>query len=73
MRMKEESEKPGLKFNIQKTKITASGPIASWQIKVEELKTVTDFISWPPKSLWTVTIAMKLKDTYSLKGKLWQT
>ena len=51
MRMKEESEKPGLKFNIQKTKITASGPIASWQIKVEELKTVTDFISWPPKSL----------------------
>ena len=67
MTVKEESEKVGLKFNIQKTKIMASGPITSWQIDGE---TVTDFISAAPKSLWMVTAAMKLKDAYSLEGKL---
>ena len=67
MTVKEESEKVGLKFNIQKTKIMASGPITSWQIDGE---TVTDFISVAPKSLWMVTAAMKLKDAYSLEGKL---
>ena len=66
MRVKEESEKAGFKLNIQKTKIMASGPITSWQIDGE---TVTEFISWAPKSLWTVTTAKKLKDTYSLEGK----
>ena len=65
--MKEESEKVGLKLNIQKTKITASGPITSWQTDGEE---VTDFIFWAPKSLQMVTIAMKLKDTCSLEEKL---
>ena len=71
MKMKEESEKAGLKLNIQKTKITASGPITSWQIDGETMKTVTDFIFWgAPKSLWTVTAAMKLKDTCSLEEKL---
>ena len=71
MIMKEESEKAGLKLNIQKTKITASGPITSWQIDGETMKTVTDFIFWgAPKSLWTVTAAMKLKDTCSLEEKL---
>ena len=66
----EESEKAGLKLNIQKTKIMASGPITSWQIHG---KTVTDFILGAPKSLQMVTVAMKLKDTYSLEEKLWPT
>ena len=70
MKVKEESEKAGLKLNIQKTKIMASGPITSWQIDEETMETVTDFISWPPKSLQMVTAAMKLKDAYSLEGKL---
>ena len=65
--MKEESEKVGLKLNIQKTKIMASGPITSWQIDEETL------FSGAPKSLQMVTLAMKLKDAYSLKGKLWPT
>ena len=67
MKVKEESEKVGLKFNIQKTKIMASGPITSWQIDGE---TVADFILWAPKSLQMVTAAMKLKDACSLEGKL---
>ena len=67
MRVKEESEKVGLKLNIQKTKIMASGPIASWEIDGE---TVTDFIFWAPKSLQMVTAAMQLKDACSLEGKL---
>ena len=70
MKMKEESEKVGFKLNIQKTKIMASGPIISWQIDGETMETVTDFIFWAPKSLQTVTTAMKLKDTYSLEEKL---
>ena len=70
MKVKEESEKVGLKLNIQKTKIMASGPITLWQIDVE---TVADFIFWAPKSLQMVTAAMKLKDTYSLEEKLWPT
>ena len=69
--MKEESEKVGLKLNIQKTKITASGPITSWEIDGETVETVSDFIFWAPKSLKMVTAAMKLKDAYSLEGKLW--
>ena len=74
MKVKEESEKVGLKLNIQKTKIMASGPITSWQIDGETVETVTDFIfSWAPKSLQMVTAAMKLKDAYSLEGKLWPT
>ena len=68
--MKEESEKVGLKLNIQKTKIMASGPITSWEIDGETMETVTDFISWAPKSLQMVIAAMKLKDTYSLEEKL---
>ena len=68
--MKEESEKAGLKLNIQKTKIMASGPITSWQIDGE---TVSDFIFWAPKSLQVVNADMKLKDSYSLEGKLWPT
>ena len=67
MRVKEESEKTDLKLNIQKIKITVSGPITSWQIDGE---TVADFIFWAPKSLQMVTAAMKLKDACSLKGKL---
>ena len=67
MKVKEESEKVGLKLNIQKTKIMASGPITSWQIDGE---TVTDFIFWVPKSLQMVTEAMKLKDASSLEEKL---
>ena len=67
MKVKEESEKVGVKLNIQKTKIMASGPITSWEIDGE---TVSDFIFWAPKSLQMVTAAMKLKDTYSLEGKL---
>ena len=70
MKVKEESEKVGLKLNIQKTKIMASGPITSWQIDGEATETVRDFIFLGPKSLQMVTAAMKLKDAYSLKGKL---
>ena len=70
MRVKEESEKVGLKLNIQKTKIMASGPITSWQIDGEMVKTVADLIFLAPKSLQMVTAAMKLKDAYSLAGKL---
>ena len=70
MKVKEESEKVGLKLNIQKTKIIASGPITSWQIDGEIMETVTDFIFWAPKSLQMVTAAMKLKDAYSSEGKL---
>ena len=65
-----ESEKAGLKLNIQKTKIMASGPITSWQIDGETIETVADFIFWAPKSLQMVTAAMKLKDAYSLEEKL---
>ena len=70
MKVKEETEKVGLKLNIQKTKIMASGPITSWEIDGEPVETVSDFIFWSPKSLQMVTAAMKLKDTYSLEGKL---
>ena len=70
MKVKEESEKVGLKLNIQKTKIMASDPITSWEIDGETVETVADFIFWPPKSLQMVIAAMKLKDTYSLEGKL---
>ena len=70
MRVKEEREKVGLKLNIQKTKIMASGPITSWQRDRETMEIVTDFILGAPKSLQMVTAAMKLKDTYSLEGKL---
>ena len=70
MRVKEESEKVGLKLNIQKTKIMASGHITSWQIDGETVESVADFIFWAPKSLWMVTAAMKLKEVYSLEGKL---
>ena len=66
----EESEKVGLKLNIQKIKIMASGPITPRQIDGETMETVTDFIYWTPKSLQMVTAAMKLKDAYSLEGKL---
>ena len=70
MKVKEESEKVGLRLNIQKTKIMASGPIISWEIDEETVETVSDFIFRAPKSLHMVTAAMKLKDTYSLEGKL---
>ena len=70
MKVKEESEKVGLKFNIQETKIMASGPITSWQIDGETVETVADSIFGAPKSLQMVIAAMKLKDTYSLEGKL---
>ena len=70
MKVKVESEKVDLKFNIQKTKIMASGPITSWQLDGETVETVSDFIFWAPKSLQMVIAAMKLKDTYSLEGKL---
>ena len=70
MKLREESEKVGLKLNIQKTKIMASGPITSWQMDGETMETLTDFIFWAPKSLQLVTAAMKLKDTCSLKEKL---
>ena len=73
MKVKEESEKVGLKLNIQKTKIMVSGPITSWQIDGETMETGTDFISWVPKSLQMVTAAMKLKDACSLEEKLWPT
>ena len=70
MKVKEESEKVGLKLNIQKTKIMASGPITSWEIDGETVETVSDLFWGAPKSLQMVTAAMKLKDTYSLEGKL---
>ena len=70
MKVKEESEKVGLKLNIQKTKIMASGPITSWQIDGERVEAVSDFILGSPKSLQMVIAAMKLKDSYSLEGKL---
>ena len=71
MKVKEESEKVGLKLNIQKTKIMASGPITSWEIDGETVETLSDFIlGGAPKSLQLVTAAMKLKDAYSLEGKL---
>ena len=73
MKVKEESEKVGLKLNIQKTKIIASGPITSTQTDGETMETVADFILGAPKSLQMVIAAMKLKDTYSLEGKLWPT
>ena len=70
MKVKEESEKVGLKLNIHKTKIMASGPITSWEIDGETVETVSDFILWGPKSLQMVIAAMKLKDAYSVEGKL---
>ena len=73
MQVKKESEKVGLKLNIQKTKIMASSPITSWQIDGETVDTVADFILGAPKSLKMVIAAMKLKDTYSLEEKLWPT
>ena len=73
MKVKEESEKVGLKLNIQKTKIMASGPITSWEIDGATVETVSDFILGSPKSLQMVIAAMKLKDAYSLEGKLWPT
>ena len=73
MKVKEESEKVGLKLNIQKTKIIASGPITSWQIDGETMETVTDFISLALKSLQMVTAVMKLEDACSLEEKLWPT
>ena len=69
MKVKEESEKFGLKLNIQKTKIMASGPITSWEIDGETVETVSDFILGAPKPLQMVIAAMKLKDTYSLEGR----
>ena len=73
MKVKEESEKAGLKLNIQKMKIMASGPITSWQTDGETMETVTDFIFLGSKSLQMVTAAMKLKDACSLEEKLWST
>ena len=73
MKVKVESEKVGLNLNIQNTKIMASGPITSWEIYGETLGTVSDFIFGAPKSLQMVIAAMKLKDAYSLEGKLWPT
>ena len=70
MTVKVESEKVGLKLNIQKTKIMASGPITSWEIDGETVETVSTLFFWAPKSLQMVTAAMKLKDAYSLEGKL---
>ena len=70
MKVKEESEKVGLKLNTQKTKIMTSGPITSWQTDGEAVETVSDFIFWAPKSLQMVVTAMKLKDAYSLEEKL---
>ena len=73
MKVKEESEKAGLKLNIQKTKIVASSPITSWEIDGETVETVSDFIFWSSKSLQIVTAAMKLKDAYSSEEKFWPT
>ena len=73
MKVKQKSEKFGLKLHTQKTKIMASGPITSWQIDGETMEIVTDFILGAPKSFQMVIAAMKLKDAYSLEGKLWPT
>ena len=73
MKVKEEHEKVGLKLNIQKTKIMASGPITSWEIDGETVETVSDLFFGAPKSLQMVTTAMKLKDAFSLEEKLWPT
>ena len=73
MKVKVESEKVGLKLNIQKTKIMASGPTTSWEIDGETVETVSDFIFGAPKSLPILIAAMKLKDAYSLEEKLWPT
>ena len=73
LKVKEESEKGGLKLNIQKIKIMVSSPITSFQIDGETMKTLRDLLFWAPKSLQVVTAAMKLKDTSSLEEKLWQT
>ena len=73
MKVKEESEKNGLKLNITKTKIMASGPITSWEIDGEIVEAVSDFIFGAPKSLWMVIASIKLKNACSLEGKLWQT
>ena len=73
MKVKEESEKAGLKFNTQKTKIMVSSPITSWQIDGKQCKQWQTLFSWAPKSLWMVTAAMKLKDACSLEEKLWPT
>ena len=73
MKVKEKNEKVGLKLNIQKTKIMASGSITSWQIDGETVETVADFIFWVPRLLQMVITVMKLKDAYSLEGKLWPT
>ena len=73
MKVKEESDKVGLKLNIQKTEIMASGPITSWQTDGETVETVSDFIFGAPKSLQMVIAAMKLKDAHSLEEKLWPT
>ena len=73
MKVKEESEKVGLKFNIQKMKTMASGPITSWEIDGETVETVSDFIFGGSKSLQMVTAAMQLKDAYSLVEKWWST
>ena len=73
MKVKAESEKVGLELNIRITKIMASSPITSWEINGKTVETVAEFIFWAPKSLQMVTAAMKLKDTYSLEGKLWPT
>ena len=73
MKVKEESEKVGLKLNIQKTKIMAFGSITSWLIEREKWKQWQSLFSWVPKSLWMVTAVVKLKDAYSFEGKLWPT
>ena len=73
MKAKKDSEKAGLKWNIQKAKIIAFDPITSWQIDEETVETATDFIFWAPESLWMVTAVMKLKDACSLEEKLWPT
>ena len=73
MKVKEESEKVGLKLNIQKMKIMASGPITPWEINGETVEIVSGFVFWAPKSLQMAIAAMKLKDAYSLEWKLWPT
>ena len=73
MKVKEDSEKVGLKLNIQKTKIMAPGPITSWEIGGETVGTVSNLVLGAPKSLQMVIVTMKLKDAYSLEGKLWPT
>ena len=70
MKVKEENEKVGLKLSIQNTEIVASSSITSWQIDQEKMETVTDIFSWAPKSLWTLSAAIKLKNTCSLEEKL---